>query len=216
MVCHYSRLPTNSSIPSSKVWTSSSKRRPCTKLCATRPPSPFSHTRTLVVEGRGLPSSINEGCHVGVAWEVDATFRAIGGTGSRIVMPLDCRGGVLVDASLEPGWVCFTVRGLFRVRLEGGGGGGGGVWAGGGHYYSDVWASGTKRLIVMTFLFTISDLVPEELTDSTAASSAWARALSTTWGRASCSTCWCASSQRRRDTRSADSSLMGASSSEQE
>ena len=95
---------------------------PCTELCATQPPSPFSHTRTLAVEGRGLPSNINEGCYAGVAPEEDATFRVVGGVGSQIVMPPVCQGGVLVGASLEPGWVCSTVLGLFRVRLGGGGG----------------------------------------------------------------------------------------------
>ena len=93
---------------------------PCTELCATQPPSPFSHTRTFVVEGRGLPSSINEGYHAGVAREVDATFKAARGVGSRIVVPPNCWEGVLVDASPEPSWVCSTMRGIFRVQFGGG------------------------------------------------------------------------------------------------
>ena len=120
-VCHCSRRPNDSFVPSSKVWTSSGKSRPCTKLCTTRPPSPFSHTRTHTVEGRGLPSNMNEGCHAGEVWEKDATFWAAE-VGSQI--PLDCRGGVLASASPKPGWVCSTVRGLLRWRLGGGGGGG--------------------------------------------------------------------------------------------
>ena len=45
---------------------------------------------------------MDEGCHAEAVREEDAIFRAAGGVGSRIVMPLDCRGGVLVGASPEP------------------------------------------------------------------------------------------------------------------
>ena len=54
------------------------------------------------MEGRGLPSNMNEACHTGEVWEEDATFRAVEGVGSRIIIPLDCRGGVLIGASPEP------------------------------------------------------------------------------------------------------------------
>ena len=74
MVCHCSCLPNDSSVPSLNVCISSGNRRPCTKLWATQPPSPFSHTRTFAVTGRGLSSNKNEGCHAEVAQEVDATF----------------------------------------------------------------------------------------------------------------------------------------------
>ena len=119
MVCHYSCLPNYSSVPSSNVCTSLGNRRPCTKLWATRPPTPFSHTRTLVVEGRGLPSNMNEGCHAWTAQEVDATFSPVWATGSRMTMPPDGRGGVLVGASPESAGVFSIVRGLFRVQLVG-------------------------------------------------------------------------------------------------
>ena len=66
---------------------------------------------------------MNEGCHAGEVWEEDATFW-VAGVGSRIVIPLDCRGGVLTGASLEPGWVYSTVQGFLCWRLGGGGGGG--------------------------------------------------------------------------------------------
>ena len=46
IMCHCNRLPSDLSVLSSKVCTSSGNRRPCTKLWATRLPSPFSHTRS--------------------------------------------------------------------------------------------------------------------------------------------------------------------------
>ena len=64
---------------------------------------------------------MNEGYHAEEVWEEDTTFKAVG-VGSQIVIPLDCQGGVLVDASPEPGWDCLTVRGLLWWRLGGGGG----------------------------------------------------------------------------------------------
>ena len=67
---------------------------------------------------------MNEGCHAEADQEVDAIFRAVRVVGSWMTMPPDGRGGVLVNASLEPAGVCFAMRGLFRVRLVGGGGGG--------------------------------------------------------------------------------------------
>ena len=42
---------------------------------------------------------------------------------------------------------------------------------GGGCCSSDVWALGTKQLIVITFMVTISNSAPEEWTESVAASS---------------------------------------------
>ena len=167
-MCHCSRRPNNSSVPSSKVWTSLGKSRPRAKHCAIRPLSPFSHTRTHAEDGGGLPSSMNEGCHAGEVWDKDATFWAAG-VGSRIVIPLDCRGGVLANTSPEPGWACSFVRGLLRCRFGGGEGGGDWTWAGGGSCCSGVYVPGTKRLIDITLLVTISDSAPDEWTDSAAA-----------------------------------------------
>ena len=45
-------------------------------MCQTlgiRPPSPFSHTRTLALVRSGLPFSWNLGCHACAAWEEEAT-----------------------------------------------------------------------------------------------------------------------------------------------
>ena len=178
------------------------------------PPSPFSHTRTHAEDRRGLPSSMNEGCHTGEVWDEDATFW-VAGMGSRMVIPLDGWGGVLVGASPELGWACSTVRGPLRWRLGGGGGGGDCTWVGGGCYCSGACAPSTKRLIDITFLVTISGSTPEDWTDSVAASSSCAGASGSVGEGLFCLTCWCASSWRWRDTRSADLSLMGASSSEQ-
>ena len=52
-------------------------------------------------------------------------------------------------------------EGEFKLRLGGGGGCGS----------LDVWALGTKQLIVITLLVTISNSAPEEWTESVAASS---------------------------------------------
>ena len=176
------------------------KSRPRTKHCATRPPSPFSHNRTYAVEGRGLPSNMNKGCHAGEVWEEDATFWAAK-VGSRIVIPLDCQGGVLASTSPEPGWVCLTVWGLFHWRLGGGGWGGDWAWAGGGCCCLALYAPGTKRLINITLLVIISGLAPKEWTDSVTASSSCAGASGSAGGGFPCSTCWCTSSRWRRDTR---------------
>ena len=62
IVCHCNLLPMDSSMPSLKACTSSGKKRSCTKLWATRPPSPLSHIHTLAVAGRGLLMSWNVGC----------------------------------------------------------------------------------------------------------------------------------------------------------
>ena len=46
-----------------------------------------------------------------------------------------------------------------------------GLGGGGGCCSSDIWALGTKQLIVITFMVTISNSAPEEWTESVAASS---------------------------------------------
>ena len=157
---------------------------------------------------------MNEGYHVGEVWYEDATFW-VAGVGSRIVIPLDGRWGVLVSASLEPGWACSTMRGLLRWWLGVGGGGGDCTWVGGGYCCSGACAPSTKRLINITFLVTISGSAPKDWTDSAAASSSCAGASGSVGEGLFCLTCWCASSWHRRDTCLADLSLMGASSSEQ-
>ena len=130
MMCHCNCLPSDLSIPSSKACTSLGNKRLCTKLWATRPLSPFSHTRTFVVAGSGLLSNWNEGCHLRASQEVDATFIPIWVVGSRMMIFPDGRGGVLIGVSSELVRVYSTVRCLFWEQPERGGGegGGGGVW----------------------------------------------------------------------------------------
>ena len=74
IVCHWSLLPMDSSVPSANALMSSGKRRSWTKFWATRPSSPFFHARTLVLAGRGVPSSLNVGCHSCTGLEDEATF----------------------------------------------------------------------------------------------------------------------------------------------
>ena len=126
IVCHYSLLPIDSSILSSKACTSSGRRRLCTKLWVIRPPSPFSHTCTLALVGSGLPSNWNLGCHAYAAWEEDAMPAPTWVWGSCMTIPLDGWGVIWVKTSPRPIEVCSATRCLFRVHLVWGGGGGGG------------------------------------------------------------------------------------------
>ena len=100
IVCHWNLLPMDSSVSSAKVLMSSSKRRPWAKLWAMRPLSPFSHTRTLALARKGIPSSSKLGCHVDTGWEEDAMCVPTWAGGSWIVTPLDGWGGVRVWALL--------------------------------------------------------------------------------------------------------------------
>ena len=93
----------DSSVLSIKVLTSLGRRRPCTKLLVTRPPSPFSYARTLALAGRGIPSSSKVGCHDGAGREEDATFVSTGVGGSWITIPLDDWGGEF-GFEHHPGW----------------------------------------------------------------------------------------------------------------
>jgi len=122
MVCHCNCLPNDSFVPSLKTCMSSGKRRTCTKLWATRPPSPLSHTLTLADAGRGLPSSWKVGYHFAAAREVDVTFIPVWAVDCRMTIPPDGWGGVLMGASPKLAWVCSAVHCLFREQLEGGGG----------------------------------------------------------------------------------------------
>ena len=83
--------------------------------------------------------------------------------------------GVRVGASTELVEVCSTVCGLFLVWLAGEGGGGVWSWPWSRCCYAVGRALGTKRLIVIDLLVTMSwpwsDSVFEELIDSTVASS---------------------------------------------
>ena len=60
----------------------------------------------LTVAGNGLPPSMNVGCQLGVAREEKATPVSTGAAGwgqlvgSRITIPLEGQGGILVGASL--------------------------------------------------------------------------------------------------------------------
>ena len=92
-MCHCNRWPIDLSVPSLKVCISSSKRRLCTKLWATRSPWPLSYTLTLADEGKDLPLSWKEGCHSAATWEVDAIFTPVWTVGSWMTIPIDDRGG---------------------------------------------------------------------------------------------------------------------------
>ena len=117
-------------------------------------PSPLSHTLTLADAGRGLLSSWNLGCHSATAWEVDTMFVPVWAVVSRIMIPLDGRGRVLVSVSPELVWVYSAVHCLFQERLEGEGGGGGSLpWD--FCCYEVCRASCIKRPIVIVLLITI-------------------------------------------------------------
>ena len=62
MACHCSRLTNESSSPLEKKRISSGSNKPCTKLCATLPPSPLSDTIALAVASRGPFLSLKVGC----------------------------------------------------------------------------------------------------------------------------------------------------------
>ena len=178
-VCYWSLLPMDSSVPSAKALTSSGKRRPCTKLWATRPPTPFSHARMLALAGRGMPSSLNVGCHNCTSLEDEATFVPTWVGGSRIVTPRDGWWEVWTWAS--PGLVedRSASRCLLRVRPEGGGGGG---WVGGagtrplgGCCWTAWFVPRMKWLTVKVLQVTMSpgtECVLEESLDSTTSCSA--------------------------------------------
>ena len=84
----------DSSIPSVNALTSLGRRRPWTKLWATRPLSPFSHVRILALAERGVPSSSYVGCHGCAGLEDEATFVPTWAGGSRIVIPREGLRGV--------------------------------------------------------------------------------------------------------------------------
>ena len=108
MVCHCSRLASNSSVPSEKKWTSSCSKRPCTKLWATRPPLPWAHVLTLANAGRGFLPSLKVVCQPTSGREEDATFVltwVVGQeapAGSRIMIPPDAREGSSKERYWEP------------------------------------------------------------------------------------------------------------------
>ena len=108
MVCHCSRLASNSSVPSEKKWTSSCSKRPCTKLWATRPLLPWAHVLTLANAGRGFLPSLKVVCQPTSGREEDATFVltwVVGQeapAGSRIMIPPDAREGSSKERYWEP------------------------------------------------------------------------------------------------------------------
>ena len=104
------------------------KRRPCTKLWATRPPWPCDQVLKLAVTDKGSPPSMKDGCQAAAIWDEEEMLVLAGIVGqgvlvgSRITIPSVGQGGVLEGASvgvLEGGspTLCF-----FFARPEGGGG----------------------------------------------------------------------------------------------
>ena len=98
MVCHCSCRAMDSSKLFEKNWTSSGSNTLCTRLCATRPPSPVSQVLILAEAGRGSLLSVKVGCQLGTVSEDEATSmppQAAGRgplIGSCIVIPFDGRG----------------------------------------------------------------------------------------------------------------------------
>ena len=122
IVCHWSLLPMDSSVPSVKAFTYSSKRRPWVKFWAMWPSSPFSYTRKLALAGRGMPSNSKLGCHADTGWEEDTTCVPTWAGGSWMVTPLDGWGGVWVWASLGLADVWFVAHSLLLGHAGGEGG----------------------------------------------------------------------------------------------
>ena len=124
MVCHCSLRTNESSSPSEKKRTSLSSNKSCTRLCATLPPWPLSHTIALVMVGKGPFLSLKVGCQGTTGWEKDATFPPawmVDGdstTGSGIVIPLNDRGGVFDGASPGAFGDGLSRRCFFFARLE--------------------------------------------------------------------------------------------------
>ena len=86
---------------------SSGSSRLCTRLCATRLPSPWAQVLTLAEAGRGSPLKVKVGCQLGVAHDEEATSalpRATGWgplTDSWIVILPKGWGGVFAGTSLR-------------------------------------------------------------------------------------------------------------------
>ena len=104
MVCHCKRLANESLVLFEKNWTSLGNRRPCTKLSATLPPSPWAHALMLANAGRGPSLNLKLGCQMFLGRDEDAMFvpTLVNGRGSPIgsriiISPL---GGVVMGASL--------------------------------------------------------------------------------------------------------------------
>ena len=150
-----------SSEPSEKNWTSLSNSKPLTRLCTTFPPLLWAYNLTLTVASKGSPPSMNVGYQLGAARKEEATPVPLGATswgplvGSRIMIPLEGRGGVLVGASLTTLCDGSSMHCFFFCQLDGGGGGVQFLaWACWG------WAKGRepnrKWLVVSILLVTIS------------------------------------------------------------
>jgi len=109
----------DSYVPSSKACTSSGRRRPCTRLWATRPPSPLSQTHAQAFTGSGLPSNWNFSCHACTACEEDTTLTPTCICDSWMIIPLDGRRGLWVVASPRTVEVFSATRCLFRFAQFG-------------------------------------------------------------------------------------------------
>ena len=123
-MCYWSRLPSDSSVASEKQLMSSGKRKPCTKLWATRPPWPWDQVLTLAVADKGLSLNLKEGYHPTLGLEEDTMFLPtwVGGweapASSWITIPPNDWGGVFVGG----GRGGSTMRYFFFARPEVGSG----------------------------------------------------------------------------------------------
>ena len=128
IVCHCNRVAKDSLALLKKKCMSLGSWRPCPKLRATWPPSPWAQLLKLVVIGRGSFLILKNVCNpTARREEEDATLdptRTVGRAppvGSWITMPPDAGVGVLREVSPDSlgGWL--AVRCLFRVRVARGG-----------------------------------------------------------------------------------------------
>ena len=117
MVCHYNFLARDLSVPFEKNWTSSGNRRPCTKVWATHPLSPWAHVLMLADTGRGLLPSLKVACQPASNREEDATLASTWAVGSRVVIPPDNRPGGGGPWGRIP-WACRRLLGYALSLLR--------------------------------------------------------------------------------------------------
>lgn len=129
MECHCSQIANASSLSLEKLCTSSGNCRPCPRLRAIRPPSPWAQFLNLEVTGRSLFSSIKVACHpTARGANEDATLdptcpvRCAPLVDSQMTTATGVEAGGLlggVSSGLTGDWT--VVRGLFQVRAAKGG-----------------------------------------------------------------------------------------------
>ena len=175
--------------------------------------------------GRGLPSSWKEGYHVATTWEVDATFTSVWTVGSWMTIPVNDQGGPS-GRIYRAGWGLFyrawpfpsaagwrrrrgsLILALESLLLRG--------WSGIGHKTTDChWSSCHHVVTLVGFGFRRADWFNDRFLSYSNRSFRFNKGLKfykNLWlnGDLRLNPLVC-----RKDTRSADSSRKGASSSKQ-